>query len=99
MTGGGCLVSDEREEALGAADVTPKAIYDRRKFLAGLIAAGGAFAGLGRLAGATAGAPVGGGVPLAGFGRWPGSTDEAITPVGDVTTYNNFYEFGTDKSD
>src|SRR5262245_55657094 len=25
--------------------------------------------------------------------------DEAPTPYGDVTGYNNFYEFGTDKSD
>ncbi|MCK7491548.1 MAG: hypothetical protein MZW92_07510 [Comamonadaceae bacterium] len=25
--------------------------------------------------------------------------DEAPTPWEDVTTYNNFYEFGTDKSD
>ncbi|HEV7733919.1 MAG TPA: protein-methionine-sulfoxide reductase catalytic subunit MsrP [Candidatus Binatia bacterium] len=27
------------------------------------------------------------------------STDELLTPYRDVTTYNNFYEFGTDKSD
>jgi sulfoxide reductase catalytic subunit YedY len=27
------------------------------------------------------------------------TSDEALTPWEDVTTYNNFYEFGTDKSD
>jgi len=27
------------------------------------------------------------------------ATDDALTPYEDVTTYNNFYEFGTDKSD
>ena len=27
------------------------------------------------------------------------TTDEALTPWEDVTTYNNFYEFGTDKTD
>ena len=27
------------------------------------------------------------------------STDELLTPYRDATTYNNFYEFGTDKSD
>jgi sulfoxide reductase catalytic subunit YedY len=27
------------------------------------------------------------------------STDEALTPYEDVTTYNNFYEFGIDKED
>lgn len=26
-------------------------------------------------------------------------TDEALTPFKDITSYNNFYEFGTDKSD
>ncbi len=26
------------------------------------------------------------------------SVDEALTPFNDITTYNNFYEFGTDKS-
>ncbi len=29
----------------------------------------------------------------------PLSTDEPLTPLKDVTSYNNFYEFGTDKSD
>lgn len=29
----------------------------------------------------------------------PYNTDEELTPFGDVTTYNNFYEFGTGKSD
>jgi len=31
--------------------------------------------------------------------RGPYDTDEAQTPYRDVTTYNNFYEFGTEKSD
>ena len=29
----------------------------------------------------------------------PYMTDEALTPYSDVTSYNNFYEFGMDKSD
>ena len=32
-------------------------------------------------------------------GKGPYDTDEAQTPYKDVTTYNNFYEFGTDKGD
>jgi len=92
-------VSDDTIEPPGASDVTPKAIYDRRKFLAGLIAAGSALAGWESIAAATAEAPVGGGAPLRGFDKWPDSTDETPTPLGDVTSYNNFYEFGTDKSD
>lgn len=31
--------------------------------------------------------------------KGPFDTDEKQTPYDDVTTYNNFYEFGTDKSD
>ncbi len=30
---------------------------------------------------------------------WKGSTTEPQTPFNRATTYNNFYEFGTDKSD
>lgn len=29
----------------------------------------------------------------------PYNTSETVTPYGDATTYNNFYEFGTDKTD
>jgi sulfoxide reductase catalytic subunit YedY len=34
---------------------------------------------------------------LAGVQKSPISTDEPLTPFEDITTYNNFYEFGTDK--
>jgi len=82
------------------ADVTPKGLYmGRRNFLLGLVATGSAveaykegpyiFAGPG-----TGSVPV----KLNGVTKWPGSTAEAITPEKDVTTYNNYYEFGTDKS-
>jgi sulfoxide reductase catalytic subunit YedY len=30
---------------------------------------------------------------------WPGMPKERLTPIHDVTGYNNFYEFGTDKAD
>jgi sulfoxide reductase catalytic subunit YedY len=32
-------------------------------------------------------------------GEAAGQSDDKLTPFADVTTYNNFYEFGTDKSD
>ncbi|MBN9279995.1 MAG: protein-methionine-sulfoxide reductase catalytic subunit MsrP [Hyphomicrobium sp.] len=37
-------------------------------------------------------------MPLSAI-KSPLSTDETLTPLKDVTTYNNFYEFGTDKDD
>ena len=36
---------------------------------------------------------------LAGITQSPLSTDEPAAPYANVTTYNNFYEFGTDKGD
>jgi sulfoxide reductase catalytic subunit YedY len=31
--------------------------------------------------------------------KWPHSSSETLTPFEDVTSYNNFYEFGTGKND
>jgi sulfoxide reductase catalytic subunit YedY len=31
--------------------------------------------------------------------KWPGSTTERVNTFQDITTYNNYYEFGTDKGD
>ena len=83
---------------LPSSEITPEASYlDRRKFLtaAGVIGAGliGASAlPLGsRSAGAQQGRPLG--TP---YGLQP---NDVATPEEDVTTYNNFYEFGTGKDD
>jgi methionine sulfoxide reductase catalytic subunit len=38
------------------------------------------------------------GEKLQGVRKSPLSTDESLTPYKDVTHYNNFYEFGTDKA-
>jgi sulfoxide reductase catalytic subunit YedY len=49
---------------------------------------------------AVAGGPAGGGLaPLSGVKAGPFATSEARTPFKDISSYNNFYEFGTDKSD
>ena len=81
-------------------DVTPLATYlNRRKLLAGA-AAGAALFGARRLAAAVPTSDsVTGTMPLTGLQPWPGGTTEKVTPFDDVTTYNNFYEFGTDKGD
>src|SRR5271154_1922175 len=81
------------------ADVTPKSVYlNRRNFLRGLGLAGAAVAGerIWKLASPSQ-------IALAttklNFVKGPYSTDEKETPYNDVTHYNNFYEFGTDKDD
>lgn len=73
------------------SEVTDERLYlDRRRFLA-LGAAGAAAALL----------PVGraGAVPVAGYVEGAVTVGEKPTPFEAVTTYNNFYEFGTSKED
>ncbi|MFZ5710480.1 MAG: protein-methionine-sulfoxide reductase catalytic subunit MsrP [Pseudomonadota bacterium] len=68
------------------SDVTPREVFlNRRKFMAA--AAGGAAAihGFGPGAAYAAASPY--------------STDETPNPIGDISGYNNFYEFGTGKED
>ena len=76
------------------SEITPPEVYrDRREFIraaGGLALAGG----LGLQAGTAAA-----GAKLAGTRPGPYGTSEELTPRKDVTTYNNFYEFGTDKAD
>ena len=79
------------------SDVTPRAAYlGRREFLqaVGLAAAA---SGAGLLSASDVEAQTGQKIPNVKKG--PFGTDEALTPYKDVTTYNNFYEFGTDKDD
>lgn len=80
-----------------SSDITPEAVYRSRRRL--LAAAG--FAGAGLLLGR--GAPAGD-IPgqyrrLTGVRQSPLSTREAGNSFEDITHYNNFYEFGLDKSD
>ncbi len=83
------------------ADVTPKKIYmGRRNLLLGLLATSGAVWGYKSLPEVFAGPPTGSvPVKLNGVVKWPYSTTEKQTAFKDVTTYNNYYEFGTDKGD
>jgi methionine sulfoxide reductase catalytic subunit len=81
-------------------DVTPKEIYlNRRKFLSAMgIAGAAAFAGREIWSLASPREIVHATTKLS-FVPGPFSTTEKVTPYNDVTHYNNFYEFGTDKSD
>jgi methionine sulfoxide reductase catalytic subunit len=76
------------------SEVTPKSVYlNRRKFLAGVpaafLAAREAFSPSGRAAAAS----------LGNLAKSPFSTTEPVTAKQIVTSYNNYYEFGTSKND
>jgi sulfoxide reductase catalytic subunit YedY len=83
------------------ADVTPKSIYtDRRKFLQAMGLAGASIAaGKGLWELASPPITVAAGTKLSGLTKSPFSTTEKQNSFEDVTHYNNFYEFGTDKGD
>ncbi|MGH9732515.1 MAG: protein-methionine-sulfoxide reductase catalytic subunit MsrP, partial [Candidatus Acidiferrales bacterium] len=94
-------MDDKPASKLTYSDITPKGAYtNRRNFLFGMLATGGAVTGWKHFSNWMSG-PATGSVPvkLDGVRKGPFSTAEAITPEKDVTTYNNFYEFGTGKSD
>jgi methionine sulfoxide reductase catalytic subunit len=90
----------KKQPDLTYADVTPKTLYmGRRNFLLGLLATGAAVEAYKKLPGLVAAGSGSVPVKLGGLVKWPGSTTEPETPIDKVTTYNNYYEFGTDKGD
>ena len=81
------------------SEITSEAVYlKRREFLkaAGMAAAGSIAGGP---AFAVQSAPAAGGKLLTGLKESPFSTDQAPNSWNDITTYNNYYEFGTAKDD
>ena len=86
------------------SDITPRAIYEQRRDLIKLLAGGAAGAVLAGWAARDAMAQTARPGQLAAL---PGArsavagavTMEKVTAYADATSYNNFYEFGTDKAD
>ena len=91
----------KRSPDLKYSDVTPRDMYlNRRKFLYGLGIAGGAALAGKRLADLISPTSrVLASSKLDGVVKGKFNTDEKVTPIQSVTTYNNYYEFGTDKED
>jgi methionine sulfoxide reductase catalytic subunit len=82
----------KKPDDIPSSEITPEhAYFNRRDFLraAGLIGVAGAAASTAALAGRFS----------SGQGDQGPQLQDVLTPFEDVTTYNNFYEFGTDKSD
>ncbi len=88
----------KRPSDIPPSEITSEAVYrQRRRFLQGTAGlAAGLILGGCEAAESTAPAP---GTPLPNVKPGPYGTDEERTPYDDVTSYNNFYEFGFDKED
>jgi sulfoxide reductase catalytic subunit YedY len=92
-------MSNERYPRIHASEITPEDVWhSRRNWMktAGVAMASGALGGLPAL-GLAANAPAL--AALAGTRSTQYVVMDPPTPEKDATTYNNYYEFGTDKSD
>jgi len=91
----------KRPSDLTYSDVTPKSVYlNRRKFLAQAAIGGGALLAGKAVWDVLSPSPsVRAATQLTPAIKSPFSTTEPETSYNDVTHYNNFYEFGTDKGD
>ena len=80
-----------------SSEITPKGLFlNRRKFLAGTALAGAAAAVGFRQLGSPSMTALAN-AKIDGIKKSSFSTNETITPYKDVTNYNNYYEFSTDK--
>src|SRR5689334_21706656 len=89
----------KKADDLRYSEVTPKSWYiNRRKFLAGTAIAGAAaVAGLGAREVLSPTTTAEANAQIDGVKKSSFSTTEKITPLKDVSNYNNYYEFSTDK--
>src|SRR5262249_28788378 len=85
-----------------SSEITPKSQYlSRRKFMTGALATGAALAGgyYLRSSGDPDHAEAADGIKPSGIVKSQFSTTEKPTSFKDITNYNNYYEFSTDKYD
>jgi sulfoxide reductase catalytic subunit YedY len=91
----------KKTEDIRSSEITSQRVYlNRRKFLAGAAIAGvAAVAGV-KLREATSPSTAAlAANKIEGLKKSPFSTNETITPFQDVTHYNNYYEFSTEKDE
>ncbi len=94
------LIRTRQPHELPSSEITPHALYLRRRaFMAGAAAAAAAAVAGCEARTEAALKPAEKGAPLAATRNAAYSVSDSPTPWESVTTYNNFYEFGTDKAD
>lgn len=88
-----------KKSDIPSSEITSQSLYlNRRNFLAGAALGAAALAGAGvtDLLGSSP-SPDPDGTKISGIQKSKFSTSETVTPFKDVTNYNNYYEFSTDK--
>ncbi|HZP17337.1 MAG TPA: protein-methionine-sulfoxide reductase catalytic subunit MsrP [Terriglobales bacterium] len=90
-----------KADGIRSHEITPRDVYlNRRRFLAGLGLAGAAAAAAGSgLAEFIAPSSRAFAQAIPGIQKSPFSISDRITPMKDVTHYNNYYEFSTEKEE
>ncbi len=86
---------------IARSEITPRAVFENRRRVlqaAGIAAAGGLLGGSGAAFAAYA-SPDAHAAKLAAKTNPKFAVVDKVTPFKDITSYNNFYEFGTDKGD
>jgi sulfoxide reductase catalytic subunit YedY len=89
----------DRGFSLPASEITPRAAYEGRREALKRLAGAALVAGTGPAFAQAARPNKGTPLPGARSAVSGAMTMEKLTPYADVSTYNNFYEFGTDKAD
>src|SRR5258708_4315343 len=91
----------KKADDIRSSEITPRDLYlNRRKFLAGIAMTGAAAAtAFGAREIFSPSQVAHAGEKIAGIQKSPFSTAEKITPYNDVTHYNNYYEFSTEKEE
>jgi len=88
----------KKSNDIPSSEITPKpAFLNRRKFITGAAATGAAIAAGLYLRGMDGNEAEAAGTKLAGIAKSPFSVTEQPTSFKDITNYNNYYEFSTDK--
>ena len=87
-------MSSKFDAGIKPSEITPESVFmSRRTVLAAALACGLVPSAM------TAAATIPADGTFPDLNKWPDSTTEKLASFKDITTYNNFYEFGTDKGD
>ena len=102
------LIKVRRRWEVESSEITDERLYrDRRRFIRNALALGAGLVVAGCDSPATSAyavssqpaVPAAARVKLSGIAKSPYSTEQEPTSYEDITSYNNFYEFGTGKKD